>query len=280
MTAAVTAPAPASAPPARFRDLVVAEWIKIRSLRSTPWTLAVVALFVIGSAVMAALADYDNFPRYSLSLQQEHPFSLSDAFPSVGSMTLMLAAGCVGAITATSEYASGLIRTTTVAVPARGAVVLAKTVVVAALWTVVGTLIATGSFVVSQAILEGRDAGVTLSHPGALRALAASALLAPVCALIGLGLGVLIRHSATTMVTTAFTLLMLPECFSLDKPWSADIRHAMVNSAWQRLVQDWEPQPWATLVPHASIPASWLVYAVWPLVAIALAVVVVRRRDV
>ncbi|MEW2487762.1 ABC transporter permease [Streptomyces sp. NPDC048411] len=269
-----TSTAPVAEPPARFRDLLASEWIKMRSLRSTPWTIALTTLFVIGSAAAAALADYNNLAGLSPSTRQPPDFLPFDAYPTAGYWTLMLVAGSIGAITVVSEYSSGLIRTTTVAVPARGSVVLAKAVVVAALWTAVGTAISTGSFLVSQAILNGRHAGVPITHPGVLRA-----LLAPVCALIGLGLGVLIRHSAATMVTSAFTLLMLPTLFSQSKHWSADINHAMVISAWRRLVQNWGPSPDSHMFT-ATVPGSWIVYALWPLVAVVLAVVVVRRRDV
>ncbi|MFG2563159.1 ABC transporter permease [Streptomyces sp. NPDC048496] len=271
--------APVAEPLARFRDLLASEWIKMRSLRSTPWTIALTTLFVIGSAAAAALADYNNLAGSSPSTRQPPDFLPFDAYPTAGYWTLMLVTGSIGAITVVSEYSSGLIRTTTVAVPARGSVVLAKAVVVAALWTAVGTVIATGSFLVSQAILNGRHAGVPITHPGVLRALVASALLAPVCALIGLGLGVLIRHSSATVVTTVFTLLMLPTLFSQSKHWSADINHAMVISAWRRLVQNWGPSP-ESHVFTATVPGSWIVYALWPLVAVVLAVVVVRRRDV
>lgn len=274
-----TSAAPAAEPPARFRDLLSSEWIKLWSLRSTSWTLAVVTLFVIGSSATAAIADYQNFPRYSPIGQREHLFSLHDAFPASGYMTLMLAAGSIGAIAVVSEYSSGLIRTTTVAVPARGSVVLAKAVVMTAVWVVVGAVLATGSFVVSQAILGGRHAGVSINHPAAFRALAASALLAPTCALVGLGLGVLIRHSATTMVTSAFTLLMLPLLFSPNERWSADLGHATVQRAWDRLTTDWVP-PSGHGVHTATITGSWITYLAWPLAAIVLAWAVVRRRDV
>jgi ABC-2 type transport system permease protein len=283
-TLAPVSPAPSAAPvaepAARFRDLVAAEWIKIRSLRSTPWALACITLFVIGSSAVAALADYGNFPHYSPDVRQEHMFSLHDAFPPAGYLTLMLVAGSIGAIAVVSEYGSGLIRTTTVAVPARGSVTLAKAVVVTALWTVVGTVIATGSFAVSQAILNGRHAAISLTYPGAFTALVASAFLAPVCALIGLGLGVLIRHSATTMVISAFTLLMLPVVVPPNKSSSAAVNHTMVLSAWQRLTEVWGPPAAVGFHHYATFAGSWVVYAVWPLVAILLALVVVRRRDV
>jgi hypothetical protein len=274
-----TSDAPVTEPPARFRDILAGEWIKMRSLRSTPWTIALTSLFVIGSAAVAALADYKNFGGPGASTRQPPGFLPFDAYPPAGYMTLMLIAGSLGAITVTSEYSSGLIRTTTVAVPARGSVMLAKAVVTAGVWAAVGTVISTGSFLVSQAILNGRHMGVPITHPGVFRALAASALLAPVCALVGLGLGVLIRHSAATMVTSVFTLVMLPTIFSQDKRWSADVNHAMVASAWKRLVQNWPPDP-HSLGYTATVAGSWTVYALWPLVAVLLAVAVVRRRDV
>ncbi|MBP0451155.1 ABC transporter permease [Kitasatospora sp. RG8] len=259
-------------PPARFRDLIASEWIKTRSLRSTPWVLAFITLFVIGSAAVATLSD-------KAAGSEPTGFLAYDAFSAPGYMTLILVAGSMGALTVVSEYGSGLIRTTTVAVPDRGAVVLAKAVVTAALWTAVGTAASIGSFLVSQAILDRHDAGVAITHADVFRPMLASALLAPVCALTGLGLGVLLRHAAGTMLTSVFTLLMLPTMFSESNRWSADVKHTMVSAAWTRLVQTWEPDP-GSLGYTATLPGSWMVYALWPLVTVALAVVVVRHRDV
>lgn len=275
----ITSHGPVTEPPARFGDLLAAEWIKLRSLRSTPWTLAFITLFVIGSSAAAALAEFNNLGSAGPGARINQGFLVFDAYPMAGYMTLMLVAGSVGALAVVSEYSSGLIRTTTIAVPARGSVVLAKAVVVAAVWTAVGTVISIGSFTVSQAILNGRHAGVSFTHPGVLRAVVVSALLAPVCALIGLGLGVLIRHSAASMVTTAFTLLMLPPFFSESKRWSADVNHLMVVTAWKRLVENWSPGPGSGMY-FATVPESWIVLGLWPVVSIVLALVVVRRRDV
>ncbi|KOU69781.1 hypothetical protein ADK61_36385 [Streptomyces sp. XY66] len=270
----MTTLSPLPVPPARFRDLVGSEWIKTRSLRSTPWTIALTALFVIGSSAVATLSD-----QGAVRGPEAPDFRPFDAYPAGGYWTLILVAACSGALAVVSEYNSGLIRTTTVAVPARGAVVLAKAVVTAALWAAVGALASAGSFLVSQAVLHGRDAAVPVTHPGVPRALVASALLAPVSALVGLGLGVLLRHVAATMLTGVFTLLMLPTMFSESARWSADVNHAMVPAAWRRLVQSWEADP-GSLGYAATVPGSWAVYALWPLTAVALAVIVVRRRDV
>jgi ABC-2 type transport system permease protein len=275
--------------PVRFRDLGAAEWIKLRSQRSTPWMLAVTALFVIGSAVVAAHADYVNFPRYPLAEQQTHGFSLSDAFPLAGCLILMVIAASTGAATIVGEYSSGLIRATTVAVPARGSVVLAKAVVIATFWIVTGAVTSTVSFTVSQAILHGRHAGVSITHPGAFTALLGATLLAPVCALVGLGLGVLIRHSIATTVTAIVTLVFLPMFLSPQQRLTLEIRHTMVFIAWQRLTEAYGPPRVAQsnaqagrLLPdlYQSLGEAWISYAAWPLVALVLAVIVVRRRDV
>ncbi|MEU4878032.1 hypothetical protein [Streptomyces sp. NPDC021608] len=81
------------------------------------------------------------------------------------------------------------------------------------------------------------------------------------------------------MVTSVFTLLMLPPMFSETNRWSAEIKHTLVSAAWTRLVEPWEPDP-GSLACTATVPGSWLVYTIWPLITIALAVLVVRRRDV
>lgn len=262
---------------ARFSDLVAAEWIKLRSLRSTTWTLGVTALFVIAATAIGARATGDAPTRYTPEQVQALGFSLRAAFPQAGAMMLMLVAASVGAIAVVSEYGSGLIRTTTVAVPARGSVVLAKAVVVTGLWTVAGAVISTVQFVLSQAIMG--ETGISITYPGALPALLAATLLAPVCALFGLGLGVLIRHTAATIVTGVVVLLVLPLFFSPAQPFLAIGNHVLILSAWQRLTQN-AGTPGAVDYPYAPFAESCVVYAAWPLVAVVLALIVVRKRDV
>ncbi|MFG3590731.1 hypothetical protein [Streptomyces sp. NPDC047990] len=138
LTSTSSSAASPAEPPAQFSDLRASEWIKMRSLRSTPWTLALTTLFVIGSAAVSALAENDDLRRMSAAARTHEGFHVFVAFPPAGYMTLMLVAGSIGALAVVSEYSSGLIATTTVAVPARGAVTAAKAVVTAALWTARG----------------------------------------------------------------------------------------------------------------------------------------------
>ncbi|WP_052713527.1 hypothetical protein [Streptomyces katrae] len=81
------------------------------------------------------------------------------------------------------------------------------------------------------------------------------------------------------MVTSVFVLVMLPPMFSESSRWSAEIRHALVSAAWNRLIRTWEPEP-GSLGHTATVSGSWLVYLLWPLLTLTLAVLTARRRDV
>ncbi len=281
MTTPTTSPMPSVAP-VRFGDLVAAEWIRMRTLRSIPWTIGCALVFVVGSAAAAALVyvrSISDVPEGYLGAREPFEYLPFTAFPPPAWMTLMLVAATLGALVVVGEYGSGLVRTLTVAVPARGSVVLAKAVVTAALWTAVGAVASAGCFLASQSVLDVRGAGVGIGHAGVARGLVAGALLVPACALLGLGLGVLIRHAAATVFTGALLLMLLTLLVSPGASWSAPLHHATLFASWKRLVQTWGPSS-DSLVPMTSVPASWIAYGCWPLAAVVLAVVVVRRRDV
>ncbi|SCG41742.1 ABC-2 family transporter protein [Micromonospora echinaurantiaca] len=272
---------PVTDAPARFRDLLAAEWIKLWSLRSTRWTLPLVFLFVVGVSVHASLADYRNWPRYPAGTRELfHLYGPArDAFPEAGYLLLMLAAASVGALTLVGEYQSGLIRATFAAVPARRSVVAAKAAVLTAVMLVLGLVTAATAFWVSQAILSGRDAGWSIGDPGVARAVLGSALLVPVCALIGMGLGAVIRHAAGAVVAATAVLVLLPLMVDSDKHrWIAELRHALPVPAWQRLIEVHpdvlNPDPFP-----ATVTGAWLGFAGWSLAATLVAVAVVHRRD-
>ncbi|MFV8184423.1 ABC transporter permease [Streptomyces sp. AF1B] len=270
-------------PAARFTDLLAAEWIKFRSLRSTYWALGSCALALIAFNANAARADYVNYPHYDGPIRREFVYwALRDAFTSGAAMMMILATAGIGAITVVGEYGTGLIRTTFTAVPDRRALMTAKVLVVTAVMTVYGAVVAGASFAASQAILDGRGLGVAIGHPGAWRVVVASALLAPVSALVGMGMGALIRHSATTMILTTLVLLLLPAFVTDRYHWTACVRNALPYNAWVRLVDIGYGDHPFTLVPRfpTTVGGGWVVFAVWAGVAAVLTVVVVERRDV
>ncbi|MFI9580503.1 ABC transporter permease [Streptomyces sp. NPDC052236] len=277
LTPAADAPRTVTEPRGRFRDLLAAEWIKLWSLRSMPWVLGLSALVIIGANLKSATYTYDHFAvgdTASMYVQT----ALNDSFNMIAADILMIAAGSIGAIVIVSEYATGMIRTTLAAVPDRRAALLAKACVLTAVMLGYGTLVAGTSFGLTQAILSGRHIGLSITHPGALRFVAAAALFAPVCALIGMGLGVLIRHTAATVVATLLVLFLLPASFNDTYRWSAAVSHAMPFTAWRRLAQVDMTDVLVSPYP-ATVAGAWLTFAAWPLISAAIATIVVHRRD-
>lgn len=274
----------AAEPRARFVDLVAAEWLKLWSLRSTIWALPLSALAIIVLSMGTAYNDYKYWFQRVPSDRAgfiPHGFALLDAFSMNAALILILVTGTIGALAITGEYSTGLIRTTFAAVPARRSVLAAKACVVAAVTALFGAVVAGVSFYATQAILSGRHAGVSIGHPGALRVVLASALLAPVCGLTGLALGTVIRHSAAAVVSGVVLLMVLPIIMTDGQYLPAVIGHATPFRAWVRLI-DINYSATGPFPPTAytwTITGAWIVYAAWALVATAVAVIAVHRRD-
>jgi len=150
-----------------------------------------------------------------------------------------------------------------------------------------GTVVATASFGVTQAIYDSQRIGLPITAPGAFRAVAASALLAPVAALVGMALGALIRHSAGTVVAIVGVLALLPRLFEGETyRWVKEIGNAMPISAWTALVEDPVPRiepggpiRWTSRYP-VSVTEAWIVFVAWAFAAAVVTVTVVHRRDV
>ncbi|WP_067133711.1 ABC transporter permease subunit [Microtetraspora malaysiensis] len=262
---------------ARFRDLLAAEWIKLWSLRSTSWLIGLGTLAIVGFAANSSLDAYNSWPDFT-EMEKARFTPLNEAFSALAASMLVIGAGSLGALTIVGEYTTGLIRTTLAAVPARHRVVAAKLTVTAAVTLATGTLISAGTFGVSQAILSGRGVAASLGDPGVLRVLAANALLAPVSALVGMGIGALVRHTAAAVVTVCAALVIVPTFF---KPtvhqWQNDLFALVPFYVWRNCLH--LPQ----LRDDPALPTvagSWAVFALWPLAAAVATLIVVQRRDV
>jgi ABC-2 type transport system permease protein len=162
------------------------EWIKLRSLRSTWWTLAVTAAGTVGIGVAVGL----NSRNASADLINN---ALAGVVPG------LLLVGVLGVLTMTSEYTSGTIRATLAAVPRRPLVLAAKAVVFGAVTLIVGEAASFIAFFAVGATLRHGVAAPTLGQPGVLRAVAVTGAGFCLIGLLGLGLGAIIRHSAAAV---------------------------------------------------------------------------------
>ena len=280
-------PLRAKEPEARFIDLCAAEWIKIRSLRSTYLVLlfaAAVTIFINLNGVHSDLyyLDHPRTPPTPLppGWQPWVYDPLSRSLSKISIQFMVLGAAAIGGLTMFGEYSTGLIRVTFAAVPARRGVVAAKIVVMTALSTVLGIVVALVSFLGGQAMLSSRHVGTSLSVPDAFWAVVAYTVVVPVCALIGMMFGAVIRNATATIVAVVAFLFLLPAFFGGDKyRWVKETGKLFPLNAEGHLTE-WSKSPYNDGKWPQTTTESWLVLGAWAIVSIIVAVTVVKRRDV
>ena len=184
---------------------VKAEWTKLRTLPST-WRTAVMAVTIsVGLGAVLCISQANQWA--TMTAQQRLTFDPTacslGGFFLVGAVLL----GSLAVRTVTAEYATGMIRSTFTAMPARRLVLTAKAAVAAAFVFPVALLAVLISFGVGQRVFAGKHLQASFGHPGVLQALVFAALGVSLVAIIGVGLGGLIRHTAAA--TTTLVLIIV-----------------------------------------------------------------------
>ena len=170
----------------RFRHVARMEWIKLRSLRSTWWTLGIT---VCGATAMAVVIG-SNTRNAGGDLTNN---ALAGVVPG------LLLTGVLGVLMMTSEYTSGMIRATLAAVPGRGLVLAAKAAVFGIVALAAGEAAGFISFAAGGAALRHGIAAPALTQPGVLRAVLLAGASFSLIGLVGLGLGAIVRHTAAAI---------------------------------------------------------------------------------
>ncbi|MGW8061447.1 ABC transporter permease [Streptomyces ziwulingensis] len=190
--AAAGSPYPAYASPipvvrTHLAHAIACEWTKIRSVRSTMWTLGVFVFLVVGIGLLTGFV-----------VASSSPDQTGDTALSLGFFGLLLGSMCVitlGVLTTASEYGTGMVRTTMVACPNRGRVLAAKAIVFFLVAFAVTLVSATLVALVQVALLE--DSGVRAPEGGEwLKATVGVSLYLALLGLLSLAVGSVIRHSA------------------------------------------------------------------------------------
>ncbi|MGW5494300.1 ABC transporter permease [Streptomyces olivaceoviridis] len=184
---------------------LASEWTKIRSVRSTMWTIGVFVLLVVGIGLLTGALVEANSD--STSLSGENPLSF-------GFFGLLLGSICIitlGVLTTASEYGTGMIRTTMTACPSRARVLAAKSIVFFALAFVV-TLVTSGFVAMVHASLLGNTGARTPTGGDWFKATVGISLYMALLGLLSLLIGSVIRHSAgaiTIMIGVVLAPLVL-----------------------------------------------------------------------
>jgi ABC-2 type transport system permease protein len=256
---------------AQTDSVLACEWTKLRSVRSSTLTVLAAAAATIAVGLITANDAVTYWDQASASQRTAFdPIWVS----LTGLVLTQLVFGALGVLAISSEYASGTIRTTLTAVPRRWTILAAKAVVVATVAFLAGELIAFAAFFAGQAVLSAQDLNVALGHPGVLRGLLGAGFFLCVMALLGLGLGAIIRHTAGA-VSALFGLIFLvpPIVQALPTPWDARIGRYLLPEPGKQLI----------LLEHTparlSVGAAFLFCAAYAAVALGVAGLLINRRD-
>jgi ABC-2 type transport system permease protein len=292
---------------AGLRGVIASEFTKLRSVRSTYWTLAALVIVSVGIAAIAGFGIASNLH----SNPQNKPGTDATqasliAFFELGQLIIAV----IGAMSITSEYSTGMIRTSMTVMPRRGTVYLAKLIVLTTVALVVSVVTSFIAFFVGQAAMSGSGVSASLFHsttipanavmhppaggPGAgppivtfqgtdvissgtvLGAVIGTALFVTVVALIAFGLGAIIRHTAGAITSTIGLMFVLSIIIQiLPSNWRWDIMRFFPDAAGRVLSVTVGPS-------NRHLWSAWpqfLVTLIWAVVLVGVGGYLFRKRD-
>ncbi|MEU2617611.1 ABC transporter permease [Streptomyces sp. NPDC007157] len=250
---------------------ITSEWTKIRSVRSTIWTLGVFVLLVVGIGLLTASVVSGSASSDDLS--GENALSLGFFGLLLGSMCIIT----LGVLTTASEYGTGMIRTTMVACPSRARVLAAKAIVFFAVAFVV--TLAASAFVAMTQVSMLNDVARTPTGGEWLKGTVGVSLYIALLGLLSLIIGSIIRHSAgaiTIMIGAVLAPLVVALFMfsqSLEKVRTALFEYSIPNQLsvfYSNSLSDSGPSGWDPL---------WIILLVTA-VAFGGAYLLLEKRDV
>jgi ABC-type transport system involved in multi-copper enzyme maturation permease subunit len=267
-----TAAAPLSArarvesQPISLARAVKAEWIKWRSLRST-WAMLGAAVF--GMLAIGLIIGYNT--RHLTGNQDANDLASSASLQ--GYFMGQLLVGALGVLFVSTEFSTGMIRSTFAAAPKRLPVLWAKLAVFFTITAVVMTTITVITFVASQAVIGQYRTGYSLSDPGVWRFVLGTSLYMVLAGVIGEMIGWIVRSTPGSLVSFFALIFVVPELFTLFGSAGKHIAQFFPSQAGEAFTV---AQPEA---PHLSPGAGVLVLCAWVVAAVVVAAVTLRRRD-
>ena len=255
--------------------LLTAEWTKIRSVRSTIWSLLAFVVVAIGfSALIATVISNTwnnpgNHPNH-VTLLTDPTAVLFGAGFGLGQLAICV----LGVIVMSSEYSTGAIRASLLAVPRRIPMLAAKAVVFALLDLVVSAVTVFAVFFITTAILRSH-VSITLSQPGITRACIGGVLYLTVLGVFALAIGGLIRHTAGAVATVIALVLVIPPLITLIPGTIANHIHGYLPTVAGQLVAQSSQQPADVLSPWQGFG----VFCLWTVVLLTACGWLLARRD-
>jgi ABC-2 type transport system permease protein len=247
------------------------EWTKFRTQPSAAWSLLTAVAFIVGFGVLYSLVRVTRPPRTPADMASFDPTAIGLA----GVQLAQIAVGVLGVLLVTSEYATGMIRTSMVAVPRRLPVLWAKAAVLTLTAPLLFVPATFATFLVSQSVLSREQLGTSLNHPGVARAVLGSALYLTAVGLLGLGLGALLRNTAGATASLFGVLFGLQIVVGFLPASVADDITRYLPTPAGVAVTNARPDP-SSLGPWTGFG----LFCLYTAIVLGLAAWLLRRRDV
>ncbi|MBO0833160.1 MAG: ABC transporter permease [Actinobacteria bacterium] len=257
-----------------FGHVLLAEWTKIRSVRSTVWSLILYVILTLGvSALFTWLAVHAVQTRQASGAELRG--DPAGVILRTGLLFGQLAIAVLGVLVMTTEYSTGVIRASLLAVPRRLSVLIAKCAVFAVLIFEITEIVCFCSFFIGKAILSPITV-VSLSQPDVARAVIGTGLYLTVLGLFGLAIGALIRHTAGGIAIVIGLVLVVGPLLALLDSYN-----------WGKYVHGWFPtvaggQITATMQDPGTVLSAWQGFAVfcgWTVLLLAVGAFLLQKRD-
>lgn len=264
MTTVTLTPTPAAP---GFGATLRAEWIKLTSVRSTWWTLA--AMFVLGAGLTTLICWLN-----AEWLASEEADEAVGSFITWGMMLAQITAVVLGALVVTTEYGTGMIRTSLAAVPARGRVLAAKALLLSVLLFVVGTLTALAGYAGGNFFLDREGIGLALEGD-VLRSMYGSGLFMAGLGLLAAAIGFMVRHTAAAIsIVLGLVFVVGGMANLLPGTWGEWVMKLMPSNAGAAITA---PVPF-----NPNLMGAWTGFGAFVAevaVLLAIAWLLLRRRD-
>ncbi|HEY6835951.1 MAG TPA: hypothetical protein VI142_05700 [Gaiellaceae bacterium] len=252
--------------------VLLSEWTKLRSLRSTRWSLLAAIVLTIGLPALFAAVTSSHWGSMSPHERADrHPLDIALAGVNVS----QLAVAVLGVLVITGEYSTGMIRASFSAVPKRLPVLWGKTAVFGAVTFLLMLPSVLIAFWASQAILSRHHILQTsLSDPGVARSVVGGAVFLLLTGIFALGIGAIVRNTAGGIATFAGIFFVIPPLMNvLPSSWNHAISKYLPSEAGRQL--------FSLTHDSTSLSPLWggLLFAGYCALAIAVAAVLLVRRD-
>ena len=256
-----------------FAEAMDSEYTKIRSVRSTWWTLLISLLVSVGISLLIAAVTSANWDTISSSDRAGTDMSTVVAGVYFG----VLVTGVLGVLVVATEYGTGMMRTSLTAFPRRGTLFTAKALVLAIVVLVLGLVIAFASYGLAEPFYSKHGVDLSLTKAANLRALLAVPVYLVLISLMGIALGFLLRHTAAAISALVGLLFVIPIITNfLPGTIGKDINKIIPSNAGAAMMIT-HRAPGAS--PVLSPLNGFITLLIWTAVLLIPALILFRKRD-